>query len=74
MKKGKQIMAIICVIFLIGLYVTTFVVACFSSEASPGMFLACLYATITIPVLMWAYQFVYKLTHKNKDESNDFES
>lgn len=72
MKKAKQIAALIGIIFLVGLYIVTLIAACFSSPASSGLFLACVYATITIPVLLWAYQFIYKLVRrKNNGDETD---
>ncbi len=68
MNKGKQILAIIGIIILVSLYIVTLIAACFASEASSGLFLACIYATIVIPVLIWLYQLFYKITHKNKDD------
>ena len=68
MKRGKQILAIIGIVLLVGLYLATFIAACFASEASSGLFLACIYATIIVPVFIWLYQLFYKLGKKNKDE------
>ena len=68
MKRTKQILAILGIIFLVGLYIVTFIAAFTASPDSSGLFLACVYATIVIPVLFWAYSFFYKLLNKKKDE------
>lgn len=70
MKKGKQIFALIGVVLLIGLYIVTLIAACFASPASSGLFLACIYATFIIPVLIWLYQLFYKLSQKHKDKND----
>lgn len=71
MKKVKQILAIIGVIFLVGLYLTTLVVAIIDNTNGMVMLKASVVATIIIPVLMWAYALIYRLTRgdKKNDES-----
>ena len=64
MKKGKQILAIIGVVFLVGLYLLTIVAALTASPNSSGLFAASIYATIVIPVLLWAYSLFYRLLSK----------
>lgn len=68
MKKVKQILALIGVVVLIGLYVSTIFCAVSSSENFMNLLMASIYATVIIPVLLWAYSFIYKLTRKDKDE------
>ncbi len=71
MNKLTRVFAILGVVFLLGLYIMTFVASFTVSENSPGLFLASVYATIVIPVLIWAYSFFYKLFKKKKDEENN---
>lgn len=62
---SKQIVAIIGVLLLIALYVTTLIVAFVDSSASGRLFSLCLYATVTIPLIIWIYTWMYgKLTGK----------
>lgn len=68
MKKARQILAIIGIIALVGMYVATFVCALSSSENFMGMLMASIYATIVVPVLIWAFTFIYKLMHKDDNE------
>ena len=68
-KKVKQILAIIGIIVLVGLYVSTIVCALSSSDNFMNLLLASIYATVIIPVLIWAYSFIYKLLIK--DQNND---
>lgn len=68
MKKVKQILALIGVVVLIGLYVSTIFCAVSSSENFMNLLMASIYATVIIPVLLWAYSFIYKLTRKYEDE------
>ena len=69
MKKIKQSFAIIGVLFLVSLYLLTIVAALTASPNSSGLFAASIYATIVIPVLLWAYSLFYKIL--NKKNSNE---
>lgn len=68
MKKVKQIIALAGVIILIGLYVSTLVLALIGSEQATRLFWAAIYATVVLPVLLWAYSFIYKLLKNNYSE------
>lgn len=71
MRKLKQIFAIILVIFLAGLYVSTLVFALIGSDQAMDWLKASIYATIVLPVLLWAYSFIYRLTKKQKESGSD---
>lgn len=68
MKKASQILAIIGIVLLVGLYLTALIAACFASPASPGLFFVCIYATFAVPVLLWVCRLFYNLSQKKKDE------
>ena len=65
MKKARQILAILGVVLLVGMYVATLVCALSGSENFMSMLMASIYASIVIPVLIWALTFVYKLVKKD---------
>lgn len=71
MKKTKQILSLLGVLFLIGLYISTIVCALSGSENFMDLLMASIYATVVIPVLIWAYTFVYKLIHKHTSDDSD---
>ncbi len=78
MKKIKQILALGGVILLVALYITTLVLAITDHSGTMNMFFASVVATILIPVLIWAYTLIYRLTggkkdseDKNSDTKND---
>lgn len=73
MKKVKQILAIIGVIVLVGLYISTIVCAVSASENFMNMLMTSIYASVIIPVLIWAYSFIYKLIKKNSEEKDTTE-
>lgn len=67
MKKIKQLLALIGVVILIGLYVSTLICALCSSGNFMNLLMASIYATVIIPVLIWAYTLIYRLTHRADD-------
>ena len=75
MKKVKQILAILGVVLLLGLYVITLIMAVTDNTSTLSMLEASVVATILIPILMWAYSFIYRLLKKyygsDKDEDED---
>lgn len=75
MKKVKQILAILGVVLLLGLYVITLIMAVTDNTSTLSMLEASIVATILIPILMWAYSFIYRLLKKyyssDKDKNED---
>jgi cell shape-determining protein MreD len=67
MKKFKQILAVLGIVFLLSLYVITLLCAIFDSSDTMQLFQASVLATIIIPVLLWAYSFIYRLLKNDKD-------
>ena len=68
MKKVKRILAMIGVVVLVLLYLSTLVFAMLG-EAYMNWLLAAIVATILVPVLIWAYGFIYRLIKgKPKEE------
>lgn len=56
------------IILLVSLYVVTVVLALTDDPHTMNAFRASVYCTFLIPVLIWAYSFIYKLL-KNNDEN-----
>lgn len=67
MKKTKRVAAMTGVILLVALYLLTLISAFFAKEYSGGLFLACLFSTFVIPVMIYAYMLIYRLVHKKDD-------
>lgn len=61
MKKVKRILAIIGVVLLAGLYLSTLIFAIIDSDDTMTLLKASIYSTIVVPVLIWAYGLVYRL-------------
>lgn len=72
MKKLKQITALIGVIALTGLYVSTLVLALIGSAEAINLLKVAVYATIVLPVLLWAYSFIYRMMKgKQNDDTSE---
>lgn len=71
MKKVKRILAAAGAILLLLLYASTLVCALSSSENFMNLLMVSIYATVIIPVLLWAYSLIYKLVHKSSEEDAD---
>ena len=55
MKKVKQILAIIGIVFLVLLYLSTLICAIIDRTETMRLFQASVMATVIIPMLLWAY-------------------
>lgn len=73
MKKTKQVLAIIGIILLVSLYVITLVCAITDNTSTMQVFMASVFATVVIPVMIWAYSFIFRLIKKNSQEKEEQE-
>ena len=72
MKKVKQILAILTVILLAGLYISSLVLAIIGSPQAMDWLKVSIYCTIVLPVLIWIYTFIYRmLKGSDEEEKND---
>ncbi len=70
MKKSQQILAILGVILLVGLYLATLILAVLGKNFFP-LFMAALFASMALPILIWLYGFIYKWVKKNAGQQQD---
>lgn len=70
MKKSRQILAILGVILLVGLYLATLILAILGKNFFP-LFMAALFASMALPILIWLYGFIYKWVKKNAGQQQD---
>lgn len=71
MNKVKRILAVIGVIFLAGLYISTLVFALLDSPAAAGLLRASVAATILVPVLLYAYIMIARLLKDRRQDQNN---
>ena len=60
MKSIKRIVAIIGIVILLGMYVTTLVMAFCDSTATMSMFKGCIGVTIFVPIAAYVYICLHK--------------
>ena len=64
--SSKQIVAILCIVLLVAMYIITLFVALFDSSGSGMWFTICLFSTMFLPLLAWIYIWLYgRLTNKH---------
>lgn len=68
MKKVKRILSLLGAIVLIGLYAATLICALSARENFMDLLMVSVYATVIVPVLLWAYTFIYRLIKKGNNE------
>lgn len=72
MKRIKRILAIIGLVIIIGLFASTLILGLFGNENTFDLFKISLFALIVVPVLIWAYTFIYKLLSGRNERGERF--
>ncbi len=70
--NAKRILAIVGIVLLVGIYLLSLIFALIDHPMKSSLMQASLYATVVIPVLIYAFLLIGKLLRK--DDSNDKES
>ena len=73
MKKVKRILALAGVVLLIALYAGTMILGITGSEKTQDLLFAAIICTVVVPVLLWAYSFIYRLLKENFSVGDDKE-
>lgn len=68
-SKSKRVAALIGVIILAALYIITLLLAIFGNENTNSWFMACICATVIVPVMIWVYSWLYKMLKKDVADS-----
>ena len=73
----KRIMAILCIVILVALYVVTLITAIIGSPVSNELFMAAVAANIILPVMMWVFlqtaKYLQKKGEKIREEDSENE-
>lgn len=69
LKRIKRILALCGAVLLGVMYAMTLIFAFFDHTKSLGFLKASIACTILLPVLLYAYILIYKLTHNNDSDS-----
>ena len=70
-SKTKRILAAIGAFLLFAMYASTLAFALIDHPAAQDLLMASIACTIILPVLLYAYTLVYRLTKSNEDGSNE---
>lgn len=63
---SKQVVALVGVVLLVLMYISTLIVAIVDNSDSGKWFMCCIFATVAIPLLLWIYTWMYgKLTGRH---------
>ena len=71
MKKKftfKQIVAVVGLLLIMGMYVASFVFALTAKPGAEGMFMASLVATVIVPIVLYIFIVLDKIARKNAPE------
>lgn len=68
MNKVKRISAIIGIVAILSLYLISFLLAIFASDKAPGLFMASVFCTVIIPIMIYCFIAVYNRVHKKPEE------
>ena len=60
MNRFKRILAIVCVAFLVGIYIVTFIMALADSSATMFMFKGCIAMTLFVPLAAYGFICLHK--------------
>ena len=71
-SKNQRRAALIGVILLAMLFLATFITAIFNFDGEGKLFKAFLFATITVPILIWVYIWLYGAITKKRTIASVF--
>lgn len=66
---AKRTAAVLGVVLLVGMYVLTLISGILARPESGELFRACIYCSITIPCLLYAFELIYRVLRRK--EEND---
>ena len=68
-NKAKRILALIGIIILAGLYITTLLLAVFGNENTQSWFMASIACTVIVPIMLWVISWLYNMLKKDVSDS-----
>lgn len=71
MKSSKRIFAIIGIVLLAALYITTLILAFVDPTEGNSYFKASLFLCVVVPVMIYAYILTYRFMRDKKQEKQD---
>ena len=74
MKNAKRILALIAAVLLFGMYLSTLIFALIGSPHSIDLLWASVACTIVLPVLLYGYMLVFRLTRHDTPSDDPADS
>ena len=71
MEKTKRVLAIIGIVFLLGSYITTLVASLMHSEFAKNLFVASLFCSLAVPLILYGYMLIYKYFSNRDKQRNE---
>ena len=71
-SKAKRIGAIIGIVAILLLYITSLLIGIFYAKDNPGLFMASVFLAVIIPIMIYCFIAVYRHVHKNDKTKGDF--
>ncbi len=69
MNKIKRTASIVGIVLLVSMYIISLITAIFASEHAPGMFLASIFCTVVIPILVYIFITLIKIVYQKNSPS-----
>lgn len=73
MDKVKRIAAVVGIVLVASMYVISLITAIFATEQAPGFFLASIFSTVAIPIMIYGFVSIYKYVHRDDEVLPDGE-
>ncbi|CUH93523.1 hypothetical protein [Herbinix luporum] len=70
-EKGKRVAAIIGIVAILSLYLISLLISIFASDKYPGLFMASVFLTVIIPIMIYCLVAVYKRVHRKNDDTDE---
>lgn len=69
MKRLRQITAILGIVLLLGMYISTLIFAILDLPDKQGLLMASIYCTVAVPILLFAMGLVAKVLRERTEDS-----
>lgn len=70
-QKIKRILAMLAIIIIALLYLTTLVLSFFQSEQAGELLMIAIVATVVLPVLLYIYLWLFRVFGKHEDNEQE---
>ncbi len=67
MNKVKRVAAITGIVLIASMYLISFLSSFFATEYSNGLFIASIFSTVVIPIIIWWFIAMYRWVHRNEE-------